>query len=295
MRTWPVGLPALRSFDCLSRGRAAPFCADGTILAMEEKDLVKAGAEGMMKPIADLLDRLAGPAAEEIGLTLRDSVRVWRAGRQLKLLQKVKRMLDSAGVSPRAIPLKVLLPAIDYASVESEEDLHTDWAGLLASAADPASRVQVTPLYTETLRMLSTSEAKLLDALADRAVNRAAPLALPGMGVSPLGASESDLGKFGELFRIYRSLGLSRTPPGAHLVAAAPQQEIDGWEADLVDLRVAIGNLWRLGLLGVTGKLSLPPAPLDQGSEVASEDHYHLTVFGFQFVGACRGPAEQSG
>jgi hypothetical protein len=260
---------------------------------MEEKDLVKAGAEAVVRPIADLLDRLAGPAAEEIGLALRDSVHVWRAGRQLKLLQKVKRMLDGAGISPRAIPLKVLLPAIDYASVEGEEDLHTDWAGLLASAADPASRVQVTPLYTETLRVLSTSEAKLLDALADRADHLATPLALPGTGVGPLAASESDLGKFSELFRTYRSLGLSRTRPGTHPVAAAPQQEIDDYAADHVDLRIAIDNLWRLGLLSVTGKLSIPPEPHDRGREVASEDHYHLTVFGFQFINACRGPAKQ--
>ncbi len=52
----------------------------------DEDKIVKAGVEAALKPFADLLEKLTGPAAEEIGLTVKDHVRVFRFRRQLRLL-----------------------------------------------------------------------------------------------------------------------------------------------------------------------------------------------------------------
>jgi hypothetical protein len=45
--------------------------------------------EKVLDPIADLITRIAGGAADEIGLTLRDSVKVYREKRQYQLLEKM--------------------------------------------------------------------------------------------------------------------------------------------------------------------------------------------------------------
>ena len=42
---------------------------------MEEKDLVKIGAESVFKPVAELIVRLFGPASDEIGEGLRVGAR----------------------------------------------------------------------------------------------------------------------------------------------------------------------------------------------------------------------------
>ena len=86
--------------------------------------------EKLADPIADIVKRVAGPAADEIGLTLQDSVRVYRARRALGLFEKFKDNCRERGFNPRQVPLKLLLPIVDSASVEGDEDLHSAWANL---------------------------------------------------------------------------------------------------------------------------------------------------------------------
>jgi hypothetical protein len=68
----------------------------------DEDDLVKAGVEGavggIVAPFADLLNKLVGPAAEALGLTLRDQVQFFRLKRYRRLMaiesKPVNRFLD---------------------------------------------------------------------------------------------------------------------------------------------------------------------------------------------------------
>ena len=75
--------------------------------------------EKLMDPVSELVKKLAGPAAEEVGLSLQDSVKVWRAKRQYKLFEKMNGFIADAGFEPKPIALKTLLPALDYASVDA--------------------------------------------------------------------------------------------------------------------------------------------------------------------------------
>jgi hypothetical protein len=128
----------------------------------DENELVQSGVKALIQPVADLISKLAGPAAEEIGLTLQDSIRVYRAQRQMKLLQKVSAYARERGFIPREVPLKLLLPILDNASVESDDDLHTAWAALLANAANPSIHGRILPCFVEILKQLSKGEAIFL-------------------------------------------------------------------------------------------------------------------------------------
>ncbi|MCU1268796.1 MAG: hypothetical protein JWN74_90 [Acidobacteriaceae bacterium] len=125
----------------------------------EDRELVKAGFEAVLKPLTDLLDKIAGPAAEEVGLTFQDSVRTFRLKRQIRLMQRAKEMIDRSGLTPRRVPLKLLLPIFENASIEEDDELQDRWAALLANNAGGNYMATVFP---ELLRQLSSGDACLL-------------------------------------------------------------------------------------------------------------------------------------
>lgn len=127
-------------------------------------EITKVVLDKTIGPIMDLLTKIAAPAAEEIGLTLRDNIQYYREKRKYLLLEKTRRFLTEQGIEPQPVPLKVLLPALEYASVEDDDYLHTMWAALLTTAADPSAD-EVLPSFPDVLRQLSKQEALFLQGL----------------------------------------------------------------------------------------------------------------------------------
>jgi hypothetical protein len=129
----------------------------------DEDKLVKAGVEAALKPFADLLEKLAGPAAEEIGLTIQDHFRAFRTKRQIRLFERTKEMLEEAGVDAQKVPLKLLKPLIESGSLEDNDSLQDRWAALLANAANVSSNIH--PAFPEILKQLDTTEVTYMDVL----------------------------------------------------------------------------------------------------------------------------------
>jgi abortive infection alpha-like protein len=127
----------------------------------DEDKLAKAGLEALMKPFADMLEKIAGPAAEEFGLTLKDHVRVFRFERQLRLFERVKEMVAESNMEPGRVPIKLLLPMVENASIEENNELQDRWAAMLANAA--VNR-DTHPSFPEILKQLNEKEVAYLDA-----------------------------------------------------------------------------------------------------------------------------------
>jgi len=119
--------------------------------------------DAALKPLTDLIMKMAGPAAEEIGLTLQDHVRVFRLKRQLRLLERVKEML--ADREPQRVPLKIIQEVVENASVEESDDIQDRWAALLANAALDTKSAH--PAFVEVLKQLTSREAQLLDLISN--------------------------------------------------------------------------------------------------------------------------------
>jgi abortive infection alpha-like protein len=126
-------------------------------------DPVNAALAKALESVADLLQRIAGPLADEVGDSFAISYRPYRVKLGLRALQKTQRMLKEAGIGPQAVPPRLFLPMVEAASIEDDEDLHTRWAALLANAATSPDLVH--PSYIEVLKQLTPVEARLLDAL----------------------------------------------------------------------------------------------------------------------------------
>ena len=127
-------------------------------------ELLKHGAElvGALK-LTEIAKAMLGPATGEFAERVKDEIRLYRFGRQLELLKKAEKMVEDAGFTPKAVPIKLLFPLLEGASLEENEDLHTMWASLLANAASPTAAVGVRPHYISLLRQMAPDEAALLN------------------------------------------------------------------------------------------------------------------------------------
>jgi len=106
-----------------------------------------------------------GPAADELAELWKDRVRTYRLERQTMCVKKAGQMLTEVGITPSAVPPKLLFPLLEGASFEDNEDLHTMWAALLANAAIPDNAGKVRPAFIATLRQMAPDEAALLNAI----------------------------------------------------------------------------------------------------------------------------------
>jgi hypothetical protein len=117
-------------------------------------------AEGLIKAVF-------GPPAEEIGQLLKEKVSFRRYRNLLKIAAKAKDMLEAAGLSPKEVPLSIIHPLLESASLEEDEGLQARWAALLANVSvleSPSLRC-----FTEILKQLSPLEARFLDKAHDEA------------------------------------------------------------------------------------------------------------------------------
>lgn len=129
-----------------------------------------------------LIERMLGPAADELAAMWADQVRTYRLERQTNCVKKAERMLAEAGITPSAVPPKILFPLLEGASFEDDEEMHTMWSALLANATLPRSNVR--PSFIATLKQMAPDEAAILVYLEDELdfnLNSRDPIYLKGV------------------------------------------------------------------------------------------------------------------
>jgi hypothetical protein len=139
--------------------------------------VIKTGIEQMFVPLHQLLDKLLGPAATEVGLTLGDSVKVWRFKRQIRMLQELKRLVEHPGKDIKPIATRLFFPVLEAASIEDDDNMQTRWAALLANEATNVGSVH--PSFIDILRQLAPDDARLLDKLCDACERNKSPKVRP--------------------------------------------------------------------------------------------------------------------
>lgn len=127
---------------------------------------VAEAAERGTREMRELVRDFLGPAAAEVGQYLADKVRIYRFNAVLRALRKAKEKIASSGVDAHPIDLKRLIPMLEGASLEEDEDLVSRWAGLIASTATHGDTI---PAFADILKQLSPEEARMLDYIFDNA------------------------------------------------------------------------------------------------------------------------------
>jgi hypothetical protein len=222
-------------------------------------ELGKEAVKQALQPVGDILRKIVGPLADEMGESMGVVARHYRYKLAVKMYQKTERMLLDAGLQPHSVPPRLFLPIIENASMQDDEDLHTRWAALLANAATSPDLVH--PSFIEVLRQLTPKDAELLDELCDSCVGRRSRTVQPWV----------------------RSI--SNAERVRRMAAGENPEE-------------AFENVTRLGLIGTSYELDDSKIKVgfrrgDNDVKVRAEldsDDY-LTDFAYRFVQACRAPA----
>ena len=113
--------------------------------------------------IKSFLEKIAGPAAEEIGLMFQDKVKFYRLKNQLNILNKAKLYLDKNKIEPKPIPLRTLLALLEGASLEDNDYLADKWAALISNASSGSLNNEKHPSFPKVLMELSPIDAILYD------------------------------------------------------------------------------------------------------------------------------------
>jgi hypothetical protein len=130
--------------------------------------LVVAGALGAAKQARDFIAAVSGHPGETIGTMLGNV-----ANRRLKNVEAVSGkshlILLDIGVEPSEVPLNILQPILEGASLQDDPNLQSAWANLLANAADGRQKNRVEPSFVAMLRNLSSREVRFLESLCSGA------------------------------------------------------------------------------------------------------------------------------
>lgn len=224
----------------------------------DDMEFVKAAAqgtvEGLTAPLSDILKRILGPAADELGQSLRDYVH-FRRQRFHRLISRSKEIFEQTNTQPTPIPLKVLKPILEYGSIEENDDLQDRWAALLVNT--PGNRDSL-PAAAEILKQLGPFEVLLLQMCYDNL--REKDGYYPEFSEKPV----NDVIKkwYGVLVEQHNFM----RPSLGHTH----------------DLAVLLDNLKRLGLLN--------PKPL----ATSSHDRLDLTSLGFELIRRCQIPSARA-
>jgi hypothetical protein len=109
---------------------------------------------------------VSGPLEQGIGI-FEDRLRYMRWERQIRLMQRAQDFLRLAGlpVPTRPVPLKLLIPIMQGASLEENDDLQDRWVALLVNAGNAGFRSEVRRSYVAILEQLTPLDAHILDVL----------------------------------------------------------------------------------------------------------------------------------
>lgn len=230
-------------------------------------EILKSGAAANL---TDLLKKLAGPAFEELGAILADNVKVYRVKNFLKTTEKTRRILQEAGLPPKPIPTRLLLPILDTCSVEDNEDLQERWAGLLASASQEAD--SLSPSFIETLKQLTPKEAKHLDHIVIE-VSKLQKRPLAGGHAIPYQAFTGSWGAPTGARETYERLGLIEREFNVKMETSAWRISYDAknMENTVHDIESAFDDI-----------------------DAEVEYQYILTAYAECFLQACRGPRKNT-
>lgn len=115
--------------------------------------------------LVEFILKISEKTVSEFFGIIEDQIRFWRFNNQINILINATNNLEKKGISPQKVNLKVLVPLLEYASLEEEKFMQEKWIQLLVTAADPNEEVEILTSFPEILKELSSVEVKILDYL----------------------------------------------------------------------------------------------------------------------------------
>ncbi|MDP4210964.1 MAG: Abi-alpha family protein [Bacteroidota bacterium] len=132
-------------------------------------DITSTAVEKGFDLIKDFLGKIIGPPIEEVGLLLADNIRIFRFRNQINLLKKAEKIAKEKKIDIKKVSLKILVPLLENASLEENDDLQDRWANLLVNYIDSRQNLRST-VFPYILGQLSSEEANALDFIREKGI-----------------------------------------------------------------------------------------------------------------------------
>lgn len=136
---------------------------------MTDKDInIKSSTiEKGLELAKDFLGKLIFPTVEEVGLLISGNVRYLRFKNEVNILLKAREYVESKNITLKEIPIKILVPLLDQASLEDNETLQDKWAKMLVNMVDSKNNLQ-NQIFPYILSQISIEEFTELGELIKR-------------------------------------------------------------------------------------------------------------------------------
>jgi hypothetical protein len=225
-----------------------------------------------LENLTDIINKLAGPLASELGMMMGDKARVYRVQNWIKVQERIGEMLREANAEPHAIPPRQFLPMVEAASLEDDATLQELWAALIANAATVDE--QLPSAFITFMKELSPLEGGLLNRIWEVVNKKFDDTYDPAYHDRYRHALSPNCAVF-DRARLLEYMTVFRLEQADYPQRLAPEPFF-----------TAFGNLIRLGILEAVGKEEQqdPPAfPIAQ---------FQLTALGWWFINSCQPPAK---
>lgn len=120
-------------------------------------DITSTLGEKSLDIVKEFADKLIMPSIEEAGLLIKTPVTLWRFKNEINVLAKAKAYCEAKGISIKTIPVKLLCPLLEMASLEEDDCLQDKWATLLGNMVDSEQNIE-THVFPYLLSQISTNE-----------------------------------------------------------------------------------------------------------------------------------------
>lgn len=133
----------------------------------KELNIKSSTVEKGLELAKDFLGKLISPTIEEVGLLISDNVKFLRFKNQVRMLLKAKDYVEKHNISLKEIPIKNLVPLLEKASLEDDEELQDKWAKMLVNMVDSENNLQ-NQIFPYTLSQISIEEYNALKDLLQK-------------------------------------------------------------------------------------------------------------------------------
>lgn len=231
---------------------------DNSLDILGAKPLAKAvekATERTVDGVSSFFGTICMPAAEELGLLLRDKIAAYRAKNLADIAEKTKAKLEKQKLQPLgdANPQLIKL-VIEEASWTSDATIQSMWAGLISIAATTKAAADDSLIYTDTLKRLTPFQAQLVNKIYGDP--RCCSIKQPG-------TPREDHSFHPENPLVYSPVTILKLFPG-DLATIVPIHQVthervlaeeDGWGIALGRFRPQIDGLVTLGLIHAVSHL----------------------------------------
>jgi Abortive infection alpha len=124
----------------------------------------------LLGQVGSFVGRIMGPAADQLGYSLEDRMRLYRYKNLVKIEDRVNKIHRARRIEGSSIPIapRLAIPLLKAAADEDDDLLQEYWAGLVANWMDPAKGRNMRRQIIEVLSSLEPLDARILAYLADK-------------------------------------------------------------------------------------------------------------------------------